>query len=667
MTIGLSRYLAGLAMMLAAPSLFAQKIDQCEGNTKFNIGAGIYDITGPAAEVGMMGYGMLNQQTAGISQRLWARAFVIESPCNSKRVAIVNADLGQIFQGIKQQVVKKLKITFGDLYGDENVLLTATHTHSGPGGFSTYAFYNLTTLGFNRDNFNTIVNGIVAAITRAQNNMADATIKVARGELPDIGFNRSPDAYAQNPHEERHHYSRNVDTEMTLLRFDSADGKPIGMINWFPLHGVSMNNKNHLITGDNKGYAEYLFEKDFTSDYGVNAFVAAFAQANAGDVSPNKLGHEGGSGIAGINAITKAGEAQYKVAKQLYTNAKELLVGGIAYRHRFIEMNDVMVEPAFTKAGWQVTCPAAIGISMLAGTQDGEGVGQQGITCATIPKYIPRFICEMRTTSCQGVKPIALSTGLMKPYPWTPNILPLQIIKIGKVTIAAAPFELTTMSGRRIRETIQNLPAFKNNLVLLATLANAYSGYVATKEEYQMQRYEGASTHFGPYTLSALQQEFSRLATALALDKEVTKGPEPIDLSGFQINLQPGVVFDAAPFTKHFGDVYQNVKRSYHPGETVSVKFWGAHPKNNFRIQDSFLGVQRFENNTWQTIRTDNDIDTEYHWERSGIASSIITIVWRTSADLVPGKYRILHYGDAKPIVGKTVPYVGYSGVFDIS
>src|SRR3990167_2821174 len=83
--------------------------NNCQKNTTFNIGAGIYDITGPAAEEGMMGYGMMAQQTAGIYQRLWARAFVIESPCNNKRIIFVNVDLGQLFQGIKQEVIRVLQ------------------------------------------------------------------------------------------------------------------------------------------------------------------------------------------------------------------------------------------------------------------------------------------------------------------------------------------------------------------------------------------------------------------------------------------------------------------------------------------------------------------------------------------------------------------------------
>jgi hypothetical protein len=116
------------------------------GNTSFQVGSGIYDITGPAAEVGMMGYGRLDQKTAGIHVRLRARAFVIATPCNGKRIVFVSADLGQLFQVVKQRVMAKLQTAYGSTYTDANVILSATHTHSGPGGYSHYALYNLTIL-----------------------------------------------------------------------------------------------------------------------------------------------------------------------------------------------------------------------------------------------------------------------------------------------------------------------------------------------------------------------------------------------------------------------------------------------------------------------------------------------------------------------------------------
>jgi neutral ceramidase len=638
---------------------------QCQANSTFNIGAGVYDVTGPAAEEGMMGYAMLSQQTAGISQRLWARAFVVESPCNGKRVVFVNTDLCMVFQAVKQQVMKKLHEKYGNLYNDENVVITATHTHSGPGGFSTYTLYNLSTYGFNQDHFDTVVNGIVNAIDRAQHNMKPAQIKLADGQLTGISYSRSPTSYLQNSEAERARYNGDIDTKMVLARFDDLKGQPIGTINWFPIHGVSFNNKNLLISGDNKGLAEYLFEKDFNSDYGPSAFVAAFAQENAGDVSPNKLGVEGGEGLAGLNAVEKAARPQYEKAKELFNSASTVVSGGVDYRHMYVAMDDVTVSPEFTNGQPQKTCAAAVGISMLAGTTDGEGVGVQGATCDTIKKTLPDFVCVMTTTSCQGAKPIAVETGTKKPYAWTPNILPLQIVKIGSLVIVATPTEITTMSGRRIMETVAKyLP---NTHVVLSGLSNAYSGYVATNEEYQLQRYEGASTHFGPWTLSALQQGYATLAQALANGTPVAPGPQPLDLLGTQSRLQPGVVFDDKPLGKDFGSVYEDVKSHYQLGDTAKAVFWGGHPKNNYHTQDTYLAVQHLENGQWKTIRKDLDWDTEYHWKRNGAANSLITIVWRIPQDIARGQYRLVHYGDWKSGWSyKIYPYVGYSSVFTV-
>lgn len=640
--------------------------NSCFNSKNFLIGAGIYDITGPAAEVGMMGYGMAHQRTAGISQRQWARAFVIESPCNGKRIVFVNTDLALVFQANKEYVIKKLQAKYGKKYTHDNVVITATHTHSVPGGYSTYALYNLTTFGFKRDNFNAIVNGIVNAIERAEANIQPATIKIATGFLPNISYNRSPDAYLKNQASERMNYADNVDTEMTVLRFDSLSGAPIGMINWFPIHGVSLNNKNTLISGDNKGIAEYLFEKDFHSDYGPHAFVAAFAQSHAGDVSPNPYGQSGKCNTEGLIEAEKVGRAQYNKAKELYDNASTYLTGAVDFRHTFVAMNQIEIKNQYTDGVTRYTCPAAIGFSMLAGTQDGEGIGKQGITCSEVTNIFSAFLCELITTPCQREKPIVVSTGTKSPLPWTPQILPLQIMKIGNVSILAAPFELTTMSGRRLRNSVQGI--LKQDHVIIAGLSNAYAGYVVTNEEYALQRYEAASTHFGPWQQAALQQEFDKLATALLLDKPALQGPTPHDLLDEQVDLQPTVWWDDKPIGVNFGSLHQDVKTHYLPNEIVEVSFWGGHPNNNLRTQGSFLEIQQFINNQWKAIRYDRDLDTEYHWIRNGVSYSIIKIIWRIPANIDKGTYRIVHYGDWKSGWTKEITaYTGYSSAFMIN
>lgn len=227
------------------------------------IGTGIYDVTGPAAELGMMGMASVEQKTEGIQSRLFARAFIVCDQTSNKRIVILSADIWSCTQAIKMEVVKRLKIIYGNgLYSIENVLLSGTHTQSGPGGYSHYALYNLSVLGFDKQNFECIVNGMVQAIKRAHENLAPRKIFINSGDVEDCGLNRSPSAYDNNPADEKAKYNSNTDKEMLLIKFVKNNVKEIGCLNWYAIHPTNRGNKNRLITGDNKGYASYLFENE---------------------------------------------------------------------------------------------------------------------------------------------------------------------------------------------------------------------------------------------------------------------------------------------------------------------------------------------------------------------------------------------------------------------
>ncbi|KAJ8772531.1 hypothetical protein K2173_027708 [Erythroxylum novogranatense] len=226
---------------------------------------------------------------------------------------------------------------YGDLYTNENVAISGTHTHAGPGGYLQYLLYSVTTLGFVQQSFDAIVNAIEQSIVRAHQNLKPGTIFMNKGDVENAGINRSPSAYQQNPEEERGRYDSDVDKEMTLLKFvDGGSGRSIGAFSWHATHGTSMSKNNKLISGDNKGAAARSFEDWFTSNAKANStiayssktpdigkliakaqaikstggqpcdrttsqsfkvrknsdslFVGAFCQSNVGDVTPNVLG-----------------------------------------------------------------------------------------------------------------------------------------------------------------------------------------------------------------------------------------------------------------------------------------------------------------------------------------------------------------------------------------
>ncbi|MGX1762828.1 neutral/alkaline non-lysosomal ceramidase N-terminal domain-containing protein, partial [Streptomyces lydicus] len=107
----------------------------------YEIGVGLSDITGPAAECGMMGYSQFEQQTAGIHLRPRARAFIIGA--GGRRIVFVVAENGMIFQSVHRGVLAELARRFGDQYIEQNVLLTSTHSHATCGGSSNDYAYNL--------------------------------------------------------------------------------------------------------------------------------------------------------------------------------------------------------------------------------------------------------------------------------------------------------------------------------------------------------------------------------------------------------------------------------------------------------------------------------------------------------------------------------------------
>ncbi|RYZ52094.1 MAG: hypothetical protein EOP07_20155, partial [Proteobacteria bacterium] len=227
---------------------FENRVAGASGN--YLVGTGIYDITGPAAEIGMMGFADAKQKTAGIHMRLRSRAFIVGDEKN--RVVVVSADLGMLFQSIKLKVSERVAMNpeLSKFYSAKNILLSATHTHGGPGGYSGYFLYDATIKGFIKDHHEMIVDGIYQSILRAHTNLQPGKVLVNNGSLDGVGGNRAEVAYMNNPAAERAQYATNTDNSFTLVKFVADSGEELGMFNWFAVHPDSIGPENKLITGD---------------------------------------------------------------------------------------------------------------------------------------------------------------------------------------------------------------------------------------------------------------------------------------------------------------------------------------------------------------------------------------------------------------------------------
>nr|XP_027109891.1 neutral ceramidase 2-like [Coffea arabica]XP_027109901.1 neutral ceramidase 2-like [Coffea arabica] len=742
--------------------------------SNYLIGLGSYDITGPAADVNMMGYANMDQTASGVHFRLRARAFIVSEP-QGNCILFVNLDACMASQLVTIKVLERLKTRYGDLYTDKNVAISGIHTHAGPGGYLQYVVYIVTSLGFVRQSFDALVDGIEQSIIQAHENLRPGSIFVNTGELLDAGVNRSPSAYLNNPTAERNKYKYDVDKEMTLLKFVDDEWGPVGSFNWFATHGTSMSRTNGLISGDNKGAAARFMEDwfdqtnagstfskasessevprrvsniipivhekhhellelaaSFKSSPGRPAtkfmsmarrvrsalrladrprFVSAFCQTNCGDVSPNVLGafcrdtglpcdfnhstcggknelcYGRGPGYPDEFESTRIiGERQFKKAVDLFNKASEQLAGKVDYRHTYLDFSKLEVTIPKQGGGTEVvkTCPAAMGFAFAAGTTDGPGAFdfKQGDSQGNAFWKLVRDLLktpDKEQVDCQQPKPILLDTGEMKePYDWAPSILPIQILRIGQLVILTVPGEFTTMSGRRLRDTVKavltsSTGQFNGNVhVVIAGLSNTYSQYITTFEEYEIQRYEGASTLFGPHTLSAYIQEFKKLATALASGQPVQQGPQPPDLLDKQISLLAPVVLDATPIGKKFGDVCKDVPKNstFKRGDTVTVVFWSACPRNDLMTEGTFALVEVLQGkDAWIPVYDDDDFCLRFIWSRPSkfSARSQATLEWRIPETAAAGVYRIRHFGAAKSLLGSIKHFTGSSSAFVVA
>jgi neutral ceramidase len=206
------------------------------------------------------------------------------------------------------------------------------------------------------------------------------------------------------------------------------------------------------------------------------------------------------------------------------------------------------------------------------------------------------------------------------------------------------------MAGRRLRDTVAAKLAPVVKHVVIAAYSNDYAGYITTKQEYDTQQYEGGHTLYGPWTLTGYQQEFARLAQALAAGSTIAADTTPRDLRG-QVESTPlGTPYDATPENAAIGDLVEDAHEKYTKGDQVTVTFWSTHLQNGFSTDRRYLDVQLKTGNAWTTVAADEDWSTKLIWKPidSDAHTAQATITWDIPNDAQPGTYRIRHHLVAK-------------------
>lgn len=604
-------------------------------------GAAQTDITPPRTGYYLGGWTRADRRVEGQHTRLSAKAMVLEQ--GGRKVALVAVELFMVPGGLQQHVAEAVAdrgFTTG------NVLVSATHTHAGPGGFSNYATLNtaapnasmlltdirslsllLDPVRADRQLYTFLVRQISDAIRRADDDLQPAVAGWGDEQLYGITRNRSLEAHLNNHGVKRRPgtgtveddpggYADTIDPEVDVLRVDQVVGGrrvPIGAWSQFANHGTVVKSEIKAYSGDHHAAATRLFEQGVRDEGGVpagHAVVNVYGSGAEGDQSAG-LDH---TGPAGAHEVGRA-----EAASMLR-----------AWREAGAAMSaDLPVDVRWTQTcfcgqwveGGRSSDRAFPGLPFLTGSEEGRG-----------PLYDVTHQHYEGVTAGRTLWPGHWHKVIV-PVGSFPKSVPLMVVRVGDRLIASLPGEPTKESGARVKADVlaASSPAGVRKVVV-AGLANEYINYITTPEEYDLQHYEGGSTMYGRLTLNVLKGSLRDLASRLVRG-DAAPSPRWYD-------AKRGVAPDGEPFPEGAasGALLAQPAAEVPRLGRATVSWQGGPNGSDMPVGSAFVRVERRDGEAWTEV--DSDLGLAVLW-RTG-PDGRYSASWEAARDQPVGTYRLV-------------------------
>lgn len=194
----------------------------------------------------------------GVLDRIHARAIVLDD--GRAKAALVSVDAGGIPEPVWQEVAGRLERELR--IPPENVLLTATHTHSAP-----------------RQEPGEYTDRIVEAVRLAAARLEPARLGYGTG-VSYINVNRNIVDPKTRRWWEGPNYEGPSDKTVAVVKIESAAGEPIAVYYNYAMHAVAVGQLD-LVSGDAPGAASKYIEDSFD-----DSVVALWSSGAAGDQNP---------------------------------------------------------------------------------------------------------------------------------------------------------------------------------------------------------------------------------------------------------------------------------------------------------------------------------------------------------------------------------------------
>ena len=616
-----------VAALAAAPAAQAEPLQA---------GVGRADIT-PRTGYYLGGWTRQDRVAQGQHTRLWSRALVLQR--GERKVALVAVDLFMVPGGLVKHVGDALA---AQGFSESNLLISASHTHSGPGGYANFRTFNTAAPGLatvtdpmsfyrlldappaDPQLYSFLVRQVTAAVRRADEDRAPAQAGWGSAEIHGLTQNRSIEAHladhgivrergqgsaAEDPQGVDH----TIDPQVNVLRVDKlVDGQqiPIGGWSTFADHGTVTKSSFPYYNQDHHASALQVFEQGVRRAGGVprgQAVLNVYGNSNEGDQSAG-LVRDGPAASDYVGRVEAA--AMLRAWRQ----------AGAALSPE-PELDVRWTRTCFcgqATEGGNVADYAMIGFPFLTGSEEERGplfdVTRVPLEGTRNPLPVPG----------QGHK-----VGIPLSSDTVPKAVPLMALRVADGVIVTLPGEPTAEVGARVRAAVRQSTGMER--IVVSGLAGEFIQYFTTPEEYDRQHYEGGSTLYGPLSSNLLRQELAELSRRL-VSGEPAQAAYPLDPTN-------GVSPDGPPYEPGAaaGTITEQPAGDVRRFDQAAFA-WNGGPFGLDRpLGRAFVVVQRWSDGRWR--RADSDLGLGMLWKVDD--EGAYRAVWEVPRAAAEGLYRL--------------------------
>lgn len=401
------------------------------------IGTARIDIT-PTAIVDLSGYGGRINPMTGIHDKLTARAIYLVNKAG-QRLLWIHADI----VAISNETAAELKAAILARHGlaPEEVVISATHTHSGP---ATIELINCGKIdpGYMAYFHKQLL--IVAG--EALRETAEAEVVAGAGSST-IAIDRRNKAYPE--------MTAHVDPRIGIVGFRRTDGTWIAVLATYTMHNTMLNYDNRELSGDVAGHVETYLENKLPGRPAV-----MFTNGPCANNNPPKK-------TVDFAEVAELAAQLAEAAAEGLKNTKPIGDETIraALRTVPLPLDSIEVSTEYTKTYLSQIDDRDKKVKAIANTDDPTGyIKRQLITAA---EY------WLKTTAERA------ADGTIAHY----MPVPIHVVGIGPLRLVCVGAEVFS----RIRQDISKAVGCD---VTVVGYANGYNGYVATKEGFEEGGYE---------------------------------------------------------------------------------------------------------------------------------------------------------------------------------